>query len=315
MPPTPPTTGISNPERLLSAVLSGTRGDQMSPLAGGSRRAIVTGFRDRLAGLVAAAPSVVAFADAIGVDRSTLSQLIAPGNTRLPRAETLVAIAAHCDVSVDWLLGRSSEIGAQTAVVSEQLSFEHNALSPDDERLIGWLQEAQGSKIRYVPSTLPDILKSSEVIRHEMASWATARPEQRIETAAARLAWQRQPEAELECCATRQSVESFARGEGIWRELPIDVRRTQLATMAELADELYPAFRWFLFDGRAQYAAPITVFGLKRAVIYIGQAYLVFHTVNHVRALAAHFDQLIRAAVMQPPDVPAFLLQLRDELG
>jgi transcriptional regulator with XRE-family HTH domain len=290
-------------------------GDMMSSTLGGSRRAIVTGFRERLSTLVSAAPSVVAFADAIGVDRSTLSQLIAAGNTRLPRAETLVAIATYTDVSVDWLLGRSSDSGARTDVVSEQLSFEHNVLSPDDERLIGWLREARGTKIRYVPTSLPDILKSSEVILHELASWGTARPEQKIETAAARLAWQRQPEAELECCSTRQSVESFARGEGIWRDLPIAVRRTQLERMAELADELYPAFRWFLFDGRAQYAAPITVFGMQRAALYIGQAYMVFHTTKHVRALAVHFDQLIRAAVMQPPEVPRFLLELRQELG
>ena len=31
--------------------------------------------------------------------------------------------------------------------------------------------------------------------------------------------------------------------------------------MIQLVDELYPTFRWFLFDGSRRYAAPVTVFG------------------------------------------------------
>ena len=45
--------------------------------------------------------------------------------------------------------------------------------------------------------------------------------------------------------------------------------------MIELCEELYPTFRWFLYDARQRYATAITIFGLQRAVVYLGQMYLV----------------------------------------
>jgi transcriptional regulator with XRE-family HTH domain len=254
--------------------------------------------------------SVTAFAASIGVDRSTLSQLLSPRNRRLPRSETLYAIATQGNVSIDWLLGRRDDDG-RAEVVEETIAFERDVRSADDERLIGWLREARDSKIRYIPATLPDILKTSEVIQFEMARWATSRPEQKIETAAARLAWQRRPEAEMECCSSLQSVDGFVRGEGVWRGLPASLRREQLEQMADRVDELYPAFRWFLYDGMERFGVPITIFGAKRAVIYDGSMYLVFNARDHVRGLAGHFDDLIRSARIQPPDVGAHLRKLR----
>jgi hypothetical protein len=70
-------------------------------------------------------------------------------------------------------------------MLQEQTSFEHDARSPNDERLLTWFDEAQGYKIRYVPSTLPDLLKTEDVIRYELMSFVASRPEQKIETAAA----------------------------------------------------------------------------------------------------------------------------------
>ena len=50
-----------------------------------------------------------------GVDRSTLSQLLAEENLRMPRADTVAAIAQALQVSSDWLLGLSqdSRFGAE----------------------------------------------------------------------------------------------------------------------------------------------------------------------------------------------------------
>jgi hypothetical protein len=42
--------------------------------------------------------------------------------------------------------------------------------------------------------------------------------------------------------------------------------------------------------------------------------YFVFNSTEHIRVLTGHFDGLIRAAVTQPPDVPATLRTLLDEL-
>ena len=92
---------------------------------------------------------------------------------------------------------------------------------------------------------------------------------------------------------------AFARGEGIWSRLGIVARASQLDRMIELVDELYPTFRWFLFDGSKRYAAPVTIFGTQRAALYLGQLYLVLTSVEHVRALSRHFDGVIRDAEHQ----------------
>jgi transcriptional regulator with XRE-family HTH domain len=279
------------------------------------RRETVAIFRERLAEVIGrAGESRAAFAQRLGIDRSTLAQILSPANDRLPRAETLAAIAASEQVSVDWLLGLSQGGPLAAAIIPQPLEIEPGGGSPADERLTRWHAEAAGYKIRYVPATLPDLLKSEELIRYEYREYAEPIPESRIEAASARLATQRRPESDMEVCSPRQGVESFARGEGIWRDLPAAARRRQLLRMIALVDELYPTFRWFLYDGAKRYSVPLTVFGPKRAAIYVGHLYLVFNSTEHIRMLTANFDDLIRAAVMQPPDVPGFLRSLLDEL-
>jgi transcriptional regulator with XRE-family HTH domain len=258
--------------------------------------------------------SRAAFARRIGIDRSTLAQILSPRNDRLPRAETLAAIAADQAVSVDWLLGLIQETTPGTTVIEQPFEIQPGGQSPADERLTRWHAEAAGYKVRYVPSTLPDLLKTSELIRFEYRDYVGPVPESRIEAASARLENQRRPETDLEVCSPLQSIESFARGEGVWRELDAEVRRRQIEWMIRLAEELYPSFRWFLFDGAQRFSAPLTVFGHRRAAIYIGQMYLVFNGTEQIRILTQHFDGLIRAAVVQPPDVIGLLGRLRDEL-
>ena len=254
------------------------------------------------------------FALATGIDRSTLSQLLAPTNRRLPRVETLGRIAREHQVSIDWLLGLTHGGPMQAELLEEKTSFTTNALVSNDERLSEWFTEAAGHKVRYVPQSLPDLLKTEAVIRHEMEHAFASRPEQKIETAAARLAAIRTMGIDLECCSSMQSLDSFARGEGVWRGFPIAHRRDQLRQIAEVGDELYPMFRWFLFDGLERYAVPVTIFGPIRASVYLGQMYLVLTSADHVRTLTSHFDDLIRGAVVQPPQVPEFARRLLADL-
>ena len=82
----------------------------------------------------------------------------------------------------------------------------------------------------------------------------------------------------------------------------------------ELLDELYPTFRWFLFDGLQKFAAPYTIFGPMRGAVYMGGMYFVLNSTEHVRVLTRHFDDLIRAAVVQPPEVKNLLARLLSEL-
>ena len=279
------------------------------------RKELLATFRERLEHVVSTSGTTRGqFAAATQLDRSTLSQLLSPANRRLPRLETLVAVASAQQLSIDWLVGLSNTGPVQAEVVPETMSIERDALTHNDERLIRWLQEAVGYKIRYVPSTLPDLLKTDAVIRHELGHFVASRPEQKMETAAARLAWTRRPGTDLECCSSIQSIRGFAVGENIWGALPRRVRRDQLEHMAKLTDELYPTLRWFLFDGLQRYAAPITIFGPQRAALYVGQMYLVLTSADHVSTFTQHFDDLIRGAVMQPPDVSGFLSNLADGL-
>lgn len=278
------------------------------------RRETVRIFRQRLADvIVRAGGSRSAFAERIGVDRSTLAQVLSEANDRLPRAETLAAIAADQQVSIDWLLGLSQDGPLAPAIIEQPLTIEPGGHSPADERLTRWHAEAAGYKVRYVPSTLPDLLKTEELIRYEYRDYVGPIPESRIEAAHARLANQRRPETDMEVCSSVQSVESFARGEGIWRDLAAPARRAQLEWMITLIDELYPTFRWFLYDGVRRFSVPLTVFGPKRAAIYVGHMYLVFNGTGHIRVLTEHFDNLIRAAIVQPPKVSALLRRLLAE--
>lgn len=275
----------------------------------------VAEFRDRLRELIVQDErSQSAFAADAGIDRSTLSQLLSTGNRRLPRVETLVAISEAAGVSVDWLLGLSSEGPIRTDILHESLAVSRNELSPLDEALIGWFQESIGSKVRYVPATIPDLLKTEAVIRHEVARKPTVRPEQKMDVAEAPLEVAHAPGSDIECCNSVQAVEGFARGGDIWETLHVKLRIAQLDQMIEMCEELYPSFRWFLYDARQRYSGAVTIFGLDRAVVYLGRMYIVLNGATHVREFVDQFDDLIRAAVVQPPDVPDLLRGLRAEL-
>jgi transcriptional regulator with XRE-family HTH domain len=250
------------------------------------------------------------FAEQAGIDRTTLSQLLSPTNRRLPRVDTMVALAATHGLSIDWLVGLSNA-GPVEAELLQHTSFEAPGPAPADERLLGWLGEAADYKIRYVPATLPDLLKTDAVIRFERSRSEGPDVTQTIDTTAARLAWARHPDTEMECCSSVQALTSFARGEGSWSRLSVSARREQLDRMIQLVDELYPTFRWFLFDGSRRYAAPVTVFGPQRAALYLGHLYLVLTSADHVRTLSRHFDGLIRDADVQPTSIAGHLTRLR----
>jgi hypothetical protein len=59
---------------------------------------------------------------------------------------------------------------------------------------------------------------------------------------------------------------------------------------------------------------PYTVFGAMRAAIYVGEMYFVFTSTEHIRELSRHFDQLIRAARVQPHELAAFIRKLIKEV-
>ena len=273
------------------------------------KRKLALLFQQRLRSLFERSQeSQSAFADAIGIDRSALSQLLSGKTARLPRVETLLSIAERHTVSLDWLLGISQDEGLMGALLPS-LEIE----TSDDEGaglLIKWHAEATGSKIRYVPARIPDLLRTSEVIAYE-ALEAHQSAATQVAGTAFRLDYNREPGTDMESCMPLQTLEGFAAGHGIWQGLPPATRKAQLLHMASLIDDLYPSFRLFLFDGRERFSIPYTVFGSLRAAVFVGRMYLVLHNVESVRMMQRHFDDLVRDTKIHAHEVAAYIRGLK----
>ncbi len=280
------------------------------------RRDVSRLFRQRLAETLARSGlSRSALARRAGIDRSTLSQLLSGDMDRLPRADTVAAIATELRVSLDWLLGLSHVERLGADILHESLQIAESAQTPVDETLVRWFEEAAGYKVRNVPTTVPDIAKTEEVLRHEYRHFRSRGPDRAISASRNRLEHFRLPEADMEICLSRQALETLAAGGGIWRTLDAAARLHQLDRLAGIVDELYPRLRMYLFDGLTHYSAPYTIFGRQRAALYVGQVYMVFNTTEHIAVLNRHFDDLIRAAVVQPTELASFLARLREGAG
>jgi transcriptional regulator with XRE-family HTH domain len=272
-------------------------------------------FKQRLQSLILRSGlSRAKFAAHAGLDRSTLTQLLSEDNVRLPRAETIARIAARNASSVDWLLGLSEQDHIAADIVP-QLAIEPDAASPADERLKRWHEEARGFKIRYVPATLPDQLKTDALITYESGKLGERAADAWSGVARARIAYAKRPDTEIEVCAPIQSFEIFASGQGIWQGLTAQDRTEALQHAVEILESLYPSYRLFLFDGRERFSVPYTVFGPKRVAIYVGDMYFVFSSTEHIKELTRHFDGLICSARIQPNDSPAFLRRLIAMIG
>jgi transcriptional regulator with XRE-family HTH domain len=246
------------------------------------------------------------FASSIRVDRSTLSQLLSTENVRLPRADTLLSIAGVYQVSIDWLLGITQEGDMGANIVHEALEVDDSGTSIFEKNL-EWHREARGYKIRYVPTTLPDLLKTEAVAEYEFNRYGSGKIDQSVRDNQLLLLQQRHPGSELETCMPLHHLESFALGEGIWRNLPLADRRQQLQRMIELNAELYPGFRWFLYDGKQTYSISMTIFGPMRVSLFLGKLYIIVNNIDHIRKITDRFDDLIRLAVVHPHEIGDFL--------
>ncbi|MBF9061193.1 helix-turn-helix domain-containing protein [Rhodobacterales bacterium HKCCSP123] len=276
------------------------------------RRVAVT-FRERLAGALAASGlSRAGLARAIGVDRSTVTQMLAEGETRMPGGHVVAACAQALDVSADWLLGLTDRPEQAGALLASSFSISETGRATGlDDQIFAWHREAEGYKVRHVPATLPDMLKTNAVLQWEYAPVTHRRPDAAIDAAAERLDWMRLTESDYEMAMAVHEMESFARGEGYYAGLEASARRAQLDWLSELYAQFYPSLRIFLFDARRVWSAPVTVFGPKMAVIYMGRHYIAFRDRDRVRTVTRHFDWLVREASVSAREVPGYLDGLR----
>jgi len=149
----------------------------------------------------------------------------------------------------------------------------------------------------------------------EFQRYGVGKIDQSIRESQFLLAQLRNGKSEMETCMSLQDLQSFARGQGVWEDVPVAIRRQQLQHMIKLNQELYPRFRWYLFDGRKMYTAAFSIFGPLRAVLFLGQHFLVLNSVKHVQLLTRRFEDLVRHAMVHPHDINTTLKQLLNEIA
>ena len=256
-----------------------------------------------------------ALSRAVGVDRSTISQLLKNQGARLPNAHLVGACAQALGVSSDWLLGLSDRPERAADLLANSLTVTEAPRALVDETIFEWHQEAEGYKIRYVPPALPDMLKTQAVLEWEYTPHLGKSTEQAINASNDRLNWMRSARSDYEIALPMHELETFAEGSGYYADLPRDLRRVQLDQLIDLAESLYPRMRIYLFDARRLYSAPLTIFGPLLAVLYMGRNYLAFRDTDRITAFTAHFDGLVREAQVSARALPDHLRRLRGRLG
>ncbi len=272
-------------------------------------------FRQRLRqAMEATQTSQSALARAIGVDRSTVSQLLKEGGARLPNAQVVGECAAALRVSADWLLSLSDRPESAAEIMANSLTLTEAPRALVDEQIFAWHREAEGYKIRHVPAGLPDMLKTRAMLEWEYSPHLGRTAQQAIGAAQDRLAWMRGAQSDYEIALPLFEIDSFAAAEGYYSGLSRDIRAEQIDRLLELNDQFYPRLRIFLFDARRVYSAPVTVFGPMLAVLYVGRNYLAFRDSARVQAFVQHFDWLVREATVSDRDFAGYLARLSASL-
>ncbi|SLN11782.1 helix-turn-helix domain-containing protein [Ruegeria meonggei] len=252
-----------------------------------------------------------ALARRIGVDRSTVSQLLTDAGARLPNAHVVGSCAAALGVSADWLLSLSDRPESAAELLAGSLTVTEAPRALVDERIFEWHQEAAGYKIRYVPATLPDMLKTRAVLEWEYAPHLGRTADQAIGASADRLTWMRSAQSDYEIAMPLYEIYSFAYGTGYYEGLKLQTRLDQIDHLLSLSDQLYPRMRVYLFDAKRLYSAPVTIFGPLLCVFYAGSHYMAFRDRDRIETFTRHFDTLVREADVTARDFPNHLERLR----
>ena len=248
----------------------------------------------------------------IGVDRSTISQLLSDDAARLPNAHVVGACASVLGVSADWLLSLSDRPESAAELLAGSLSLTEAPRALVDQRIFDWHKEAAGYKIRHVPAALPDMLKTRAILEWEYAPHLGRTADQAIGASEDRLQWMRSSGSDYEICLPLYELHCFAEGIGYYHGLSAALRREQIDYLLDLCAQLYPRLRIYLFDARRLYSAPITVFGPLLCVFYAGGHYMAFRDRDRIATFTGHFDTLVREADLSARHLPTHLRRLRE---
>lgn len=247
------------------------------------------------------------------VDRSTIGQLLRDDKPRLPNAQLTADVAQALSVSTDWLLGLTNRPETPGDIVAAAMSLSPAERTSADKQLLEWHHEAAGYKIRHVPATLPDILKTEGMLHWEYASFQDRNLPDVFNAIQDQLAWFSSGISDYEIALPIHEIKACAAGTAYYEGISKTVRYEQLAFIAEQCEIMFPRLRVFLFDARTVFSSPVTVFGPNLAVVYIGQCYLAFREAERVMSLTNHFDWLVREAVVDARNIPAYINSLMND--
>ncbi|WP_299411933.1 helix-turn-helix transcriptional regulator [uncultured Sulfitobacter sp.] len=268
-------------------------------------------FRSRLEeAMLRKGVSKSALSRAAKVDRSTIGQLLKGDHPRLPNAQLAADVAVAMDVSTDWLLGLTNRPETPGDIVAAALSLSPAERTSADEQLLDWHREAAGYKVRHVPATLPDILKTRRMLEWEYAAVQERRLPEAYNAMQDQLEWLSSGVSDYEIAIPLHEIEACAAGTAYYAGVDIGIRQEQLNLIADTCEQMFPRLRIFLFDAHRVFSSPITVFGPNLAVVYVGQCYLAFREVERVKSLSNHFDWLVREATVDARNVPSFVRAL-----
>lgn len=272
-------------------------------------------FRQRLAAAMRTKDiSQSALARQIGVDRSTISQLLKDQGARLPNAQVVGECASALGVSADWLLSLTDRPESAADILANSLTLTAAPRALVDEQIFDWHLEAAGYKIRHVPAGLPDMMKTRAVLEWEYSPHLGRTTEQAIGASEDRLNWMRTNQSDYEIALPLYELTSFAKGVGYYEGVPRELRLAQLDHLSKLCTQLYPRLRIYLFDARQLFSAPVTVFGPLLAVLYLGRNYLAFRDTERVQGFTEHFDNLVRQATITARALPEHIEVLKRDL-
>ena len=247
---------------------------------------------------------------AANVDRSTIGQLLKNDQPRLPNAQLAADAANALGVSTDWLLGLTNRPETPGDIIAAALSLSPAERTSADEQLLEWHHEAAGYKVRHVPATLPDILKTKRILDWEYASVRERRLPEALSAIQDQLQWLSSGVSDYEIAVPVHEIESCAAGTAYYKNVEKDVRYEQLGFIADQCDQMFPRLRIFLFDAHRVFSSPVTIFGPNLAVVYVGQCYLAFREVERIKSLSSHFDWLVREAVVDARNVSTHIRSL-----
>jgi len=205
------------------------------------------------------------------------------------------------------LLGLTDRPERPGDIVAAAMALSPAERSAADAQLLDWHKEAAGYKVRHVPATLPDILKSEAVVNWEYARHGKQGMVQAIEATARQLDWLKSGISDYEIALPVHELQACAEGTAYYSGLDEKRRHEQLRMIADFGRDMFPRLRVFLFDAHNVFSAPITVFGPRLAVVYVGQFYLAFREAGRVTSLIHHFDWLVREAVVDARHVPEYI--------